>query len=60
MTRFFDIRLPIGMLCVVLGALLVGYGLLQGNRAPFTLDVEWGAVMVVFGAAMLAKAWMER
>jgi len=56
-TRFFDIRLPIGALCVVLGALLVGYGWLGHATKPITLDIYWGGVVFAFGIAMLGGAW---
>ena len=47
-----DIRLPIGLLFTVLGILLVVEGLVGGYR----VDLEWGAVMILFGSAMLALA----
>jgi multisubunit Na+/H+ antiporter MnhG subunit len=57
-----DIRIPIGSLFVVLGALLAGYGLVSNPiiyQRSLGLDVNlwWGVVLLVFGLAMLALAW---
>jgi len=58
-----DIRLPIASLFLLVGALLIGYGFL--GPAPitivqppfsFSVNVAWGAVMVLFGAILLAAA----
>ena len=57
-----DIRIPIGSLFVILGALLAGYGLLS-NRAIYQrslgvdINLWWGGALLVFGLAMLALAW---
>jgi len=56
-----DVRLPIGMMFSVLGALLVVYGLLS-DRAIYArslgIDVNlwWGLVLLVFGVLMLTFA----
>lgn len=53
-----DIRLPIGLLFSVVGALLVGYGALS-NKAiyqrslDFNINLAWGMVLLIFGVAML-------
>lgn len=57
-----DIRIPIGSLFTVLGALLTGYGLLSNPaiyRRSLGIDINlwWGVVLLVFGLAMLALAW---
>ena len=57
-----DIRVPIGSLFVVLGALLAGYGLFSSPaiyERSLGLDINlwWGAVLLVFGLVMLALAW---
>jgi multisubunit Na+/H+ antiporter MnhG subunit len=57
-----DIRIPIGSLFVILGALLAGYGLLSNPaiyRRSLGIDINlwWGAVLFIFGLAMLALAW---
>jgi hypothetical protein len=57
-----DIRIPIGSLFAILGALLAGYGLCS-NPAIFArslgldIDLWWGVVLLVFGLAMLGLAW---
>jgi hypothetical protein len=53
-----DLRLPIGLLFVVLGALLVAVGL-GGDRAIYArslginVNLWWGLALLVFGAIML-------
>jgi hypothetical protein len=60
-----DLRIPIGLLFVLLGALLTGYGLL-GDPAVYAaslgvnVNLRWGIVMLFFGAAMLGTAWAGR
>jgi hypothetical protein len=56
-----DIRLPIACLFLLVGALLIGYGFLGPApisivQPPFSVNVAWGAVMVLFGAILLAAA----
>ena len=61
-----DIRLPIGLLFSLGGVLLVGYGLTSSKEiyAAHSLGINinliWGAVLVVFGALMLAGALRGR
>ena len=57
-----DIRIPIGSLFVVLGALLAAYGLVSDPeiyRRSLGLDINlwWGVALLMFGLAMLALAW---
>jgi hypothetical protein len=54
-----DIRLPIGLLFAILGALLVAYGLVSDQglyRRSLGINVNlwWGLVLLAFGALMLA------
>lgn len=53
----FDLRLPIGLLFVVFGAILALDGLIA-RRLVLDINVNlwWGLVMIVFGAAMLSLA----
>ncbi len=52
-----DIRLPIGVFFALIGLVLTGYGLL-GNKAIYeqslgiNVNLEWGAVLLVFGLIM--------
>lgn len=57
-----DIRIPIGSLFVILGALLAGYGLVSKpaiyqRSLGIDINLWWGAALLVFGLAMLALAW---
>ena len=57
-----DIRVPIGSLFVILGALLAGYGLFSNPaiyQRSLGVDVNlwWGGALLAFGLAMLALAW---
>lgn len=59
---FFDLRLPLGWLFVILGALLVGAGFWspvtsQEKSLGVNIDLIWGGVMIVFGAICL---WFAR
>jgi steroid 5-alpha reductase family enzyme len=56
----FDIRLPIGTLFSLLGALLVVYGLstwadanLYQRSESIDINFWWGVIMLIFGASML-------
>ena len=56
---FLDIRLPIGLLFAIVGALLTLYGLLApattGQRTlGINVNLWWGVVLLVFGVVMLA------
>ena len=58
-----DLRVPIGWLFVILGAIVAGYGVAtSGDAAMYVrsgginVNVIWGAVMLVFGVAMLLLA----
>jgi len=56
-----DVRLPIGMMFSLLGAILVVYGLLS-DRAMYArslginVNLWWGLVLLVFGVLMLTFA----
>ena len=57
-----DIRIPIGSLFALLGALLAGYGLLSNpaiyqRSLGIDINLWWGVALLVFGLAMLALAW---
>lgn len=58
-----DLRIPIGLLFGVLGALLAFYGLVSDPaiyQASLGINVNlwWGLVLVLFGAVMLGSAWL--
>jgi len=55
----FDIRLPIGLLFLAIGALLVGLGLtadaasLRTADLGVNIDLAWGGFLAAFGLAMI-------
>ncbi len=53
-----DIRIPIGLLFAILGALLVVYGLasdpaIYQRSLQININLWWGLVMLAFGAIMI-------
>ena len=59
-----DLRLPIGLMFSLIGALLVLHGLItKGNTELYArslglnINLVWGLVLLVFGGAMLFLAW---
>ena len=59
----FDIRLPIGLLFLALGLLIGGYGAATPAHAMslgLNVDLAWGGVLLLFGAAMTALALRRR
>ena len=57
----FDIRLPIGLLFVLIGLLVAAYGAVaQPGVAEINIDLIWGVVMAAFGALMLGLSWLAR
>jgi hypothetical protein len=52
-----DLRLPIGLLFFVYGALLTVYGLARPQPVlGINVNLIWGVVMAAFGAVMLQLA----
>ena len=54
-----DIRLPIGMMFTVMGAMLTVYGRISNpaiyaRSLGININSMWGVVLLVFGAIMLA------
>jgi hypothetical protein len=53
-----DIRIPIGLLFTLIGLLLAAFGA-WGDKAiyvrslGYNVNLEWGAVLLVFGVVML-------
>ena len=53
-----DIRLPLGLMFTIIGAVLLLFGLLTGpdvyaKSLGYNVNLWWGAVLVVFGLAFL-------
>jgi hypothetical protein len=60
-----DIRLPIGLLFTLAGALLSVYGLtsdpsIYSRSLGLNINLWWGAVLLVFGVMMLLLARRAR
>ncbi|MES2220640.1 MAG: hypothetical protein V4587_06705 [Acidobacteriota bacterium] len=61
-----DIRLPLGLLFVVTGGMMAVYGLFTQGSAIYekSMDIDinlvWGFVLLLFGAAMLMLAYFDR
>jgi uncharacterized membrane protein YidH (DUF202 family) len=57
-----DIRTPIGSMFLVLGVVLVGYGLATNGAEMYArsghhnINLSWGVVLVVFGTTMVLLA----
>ena len=57
----FDLRLPLGLIFTLFGAMLVVYGAVSdpaifARSLGCNVDLGWGAVVLAFGAAMLLLA----
>lgn len=60
-----DIRVPIGLMFVVLGVLLMAWGLIAGaeyraQSLGININLWWGAVLFVFGGGMLGWSRQAR
>lgn len=61
----FDLRIPIGLLFSILGAILVALGLfgspeLTQRSLGLNMNLWWGLVQIAFGLFMLGSAWRGR
>ena len=59
-----DLRLPMGLMFSLVGAMLAVYGLAtradamyQERSLGININVWWGAVLLLFGLLMLGLAW---
>jgi len=61
-----DVRIPIGLLFVIFGAILVGFGFLsdpviyEKHSLGHNINLGWGVVQLVFGAVMLVLAYRAK
>ena len=62
-----DIRLPIGLMFTLIGAMLAIYGLatnsepeLYSRSLGINVNLRWGLVLLAFGIAMLTLFWRGR
>jgi hypothetical protein len=57
-----DLRLPMGAMFLLLGAILAAYGIVTRGSAIYQrsagvdINLAWGGVMAIFGALMLVLA----
>ncbi|MGD1009210.1 MAG: hypothetical protein ABR951_03560 [Candidatus Aminicenantales bacterium] len=63
--HILDLKLPIGWLLSAYGLLLGIYGLvtkkeMYGKSLGFNLNLVWGILMLVIGAAFLLTAFLKR
>jgi putative Mn2+ efflux pump MntP len=60
-----DLRLPIGLMFAIFGALLTVFGLVSGDAIyvrslGINVNLWWGVVLLVFGLVMLTFALRAR
>jgi hypothetical protein len=60
-----DIRVPIGLMFLVVGAIIAGYGIVTNGDAMYAnhslginINLIWGIILVLFSLTMLGLAWM--
>jgi len=61
----FDLRLPIGLIFSLLGALLTVYGAtsdpaIYARSLGYNINLDWGLVLLAFGLFMFGLAWRAR
>jgi hypothetical protein len=62
----FDLRLPIGIMFSLFGAMLVIFGavsnkeIYEAHSLGININLIWGAVLLVFGLFMLFLTWRAR
>ena len=59
-----DIRIPIGLMFLIVGAIIGVYGIATNGDPMYTthsvginINLIWGVVLVLFSLTMLALAW---
>ncbi len=60
-----DVRLPIGLMFSIVGALLTVYGSMTDaavyeRSLGVNINLRWGIVLLLFGLAMLTLTWRGR
>ena len=60
-----DIRVPIGLMFLVVGAIIAGYGIVTNGDPMYAnhslginINLIWGIILVLFSLTMLGLAWM--
>ena len=60
---YFDLRLPLGWLFLIVGSLLIIAGFVvqpvssDGHPIGMNVNIGWGVVLLFFGAICLFAAW---
>lgn len=58
-----DIRIPMGAMFVILGAIITVFGLVSDSKIyaehslGININIWWGLVLLLFGGFMLGLAW---
>ena len=59
-----DIRIPIGLMFLIVGVILTGYGAVTSGNEMYAIhslginiNLWWGICLIVFSLIMLALAW---
>jgi hypothetical protein len=66
MTMQLDVRIPMGLLFVVFGAILAGFGVVsdpviyQRHSLGHNINLSWGLCQLAFGLVMLGLAYRAR
>ncbi len=61
-----DVRIPLGLMFLVTGGLMTGYGVWTRGSAMYArsmglnVDFLWGAVLLLFGAVMFSVGRRQR
>ena len=61
-----DIRIPIGLMFVIIGAILAVFGLVSGQHIydihslGINVNLGWGCVLLAFGLFMLTLAYVAQ
>jgi hypothetical protein len=58
-----DIRLPIGLMFSIIGAVLAAYGAIESEKSQalgLNANLIWGACILAFGALMTVAWWIGR
>ena len=60
-----DLRLPIGALFAIFGAIITAYGFVSNPQIyekslGINVNVDWGVVLLAFGALMLLFAFLAK
>jgi Na+/H+ antiporter NhaD/arsenite permease-like protein len=57
-----DLRLPIGIFFVLVGCIMVGYGIISPHdipniSEPININLYWGILLLIFGLPMAVFGW---